>query len=143
MTAEISWKILTKLRYKKLGKEQLYVVHDLFNKFSTPIFFKIKPAYICWNGLEKKMFCDRRFFSWEKRTENDDFLSFSHFCWCALSNLYSPEVRKWYFLCIHKEICSKVPIFYFNGPKRPSDNCYAIFLLQEITVLLLQSLSLN
>jgi hypothetical protein len=25
---------------------------------------------------------------------------------------------------IHKQVCSKLPIFYFNGPKCPLDNCY-------------------
>ena len=44
--------------------------------------------------------------------------------------------RRSYFLCIHKEICSKVSIFYFNGPKRPSDNFYIICLLQENTGLI-------
>jgi hypothetical protein len=33
--------------------------------------------------------------------------------------LYSPDLPKCYFLKIHTNICSKVPIFYFNRPKRP------------------------
>jgi hypothetical protein len=35
------------------------------------------------------------------------------------TGLYSPNLSKWYFLQIHTNICSKVPIFYFNRPKRP------------------------
>ena len=35
-----------------------------------------------------------------------------------------------------KQICSKVPIFYFNGPKRPPDNCYITFLFMEKSGLL-------
>ena len=35
------------------------------------------------------------------------------------SGLYSPDLSKCYFLQIHTKICSKVPIFYFNRPKRP------------------------
>ena len=34
-----------------------------------------------------------------------------------------------------EQICSKVPIFYFNGPKCPSDNCYVTCSLREISVL--------
>ena len=37
----------------------------------------------------------------------------------ALAGLYSPDLSKCYFLQIHTKICSKVPIFYFNRPKRP------------------------
>ena len=36
-----------------------------------------------------------------------------------------------------------MPIFYFNGPKRPSDNCYVICLLQEYTGLLFPPSSLS
>ena len=39
------------------------------------------------------------------------------------SLLYSPKLAKCYFLQIHTKICSKMPIFYFNRPKRPLDNC--------------------
>ena len=35
------------------------------------------------------------------------------------SGLYSPDLSKCYFLQIHTKICSKVPMFYFNRPKRP------------------------
>ena len=35
------------------------------------------------------------------------------------AGLYSPDLSKCYFLQIHTKICSKVPIFYFNRPKRP------------------------
>jgi hypothetical protein len=31
--------------------------------------------------------------------------------------VYSPELHKCCFLYIHKQICSKVPIFFFNGSK--------------------------
>ena len=37
------------------------------------------------------------------------------------AKLFYPELYKRYFLYIHKQICSKVPIsLYFVGPKRPS-----------------------
>ena len=32
---------------------------------------------------------------------------------------YSPDSSQCYFLQIHTKICSKVPIIYFNRPKRP------------------------
>ena len=35
------------------------------------------------------------------------------------SGLYSSDFPKCYFLQIHSKIRSKVPIFYFNRPKRP------------------------
>ena len=39
------------------------------------------------------------------------------------SKLFYPELHRWYFLYIHKRICSKVPILlYFVGPKRPTGN---------------------
>ena len=45
------------------------------------------------------------------------------------TKLYCPELQKCYFLYIHKQICSKVPILlYFVGPKRPSGNCYCSLL---------------
>ena len=50
---------------------------------------------------------------------------------CAWAKLYSPELHKCYFLYIHKQIPSKVPTFFFNGPKRPSDNCYITCSLRE------------
>ena len=51
------------------------------------------------------------------------------------TGLYSPDLSKCYFLQIHTKICSKVPIFYFNGPKRPPDNCYVTCLLREESAL--------
>jgi hypothetical protein len=51
------------------------------------------------------------------------------------TKLYSPELHKCYFFQILKKSCSKVPIFYFNGPKRPSDNCYVTCLLREKSAL--------
>ena len=47
--------------------------------------------------------------------------------------LFSPEVNKHYFCYIHKWILSKVPIFYFNGPKHPIYICYVTCLLRENT----------
>ena len=35
------------------------------------------------------------------------------------AGMYSPNLSKCYFLQIDTKICSKVPIFYFNRPKRP------------------------
>ena len=35
--------------------------------------------------------------------------------------------KRCYFLHIHIQICSKVPISYFNGPKRLFDNSYVTF----------------
>ena len=44
------------------------------------------------------------------------------------SKLLSPELQKCYFLYVHKQIQSKVPIlFSFIGPKRQSGNCYVAF----------------
>ena len=38
---------------------------------------------------------------------------------------YLRNFGKWYFLYIHKQICSKLPILsYFVEPKWPSANCY-------------------
>ena len=42
---------------------------------------------------------------------------------------------KCYFLQINTKVCSKVPIFYFDRPKRSPDNCYVTCLLQENTCL--------
>ena len=47
----------------------------------------------------------------------------------------SPEVHKSCFLYIHRQISSKVPIFYFNGPKRSCDNFYVTCLLQQKSAL--------
>ena len=53
----------------------------------------------------------------------------------ACPKLYSPQLHKGYSLQIHKQIRSKVPIFYFNGPKRPPDNFYVTCLLKEKSAL--------
>ena len=54
-------------------------------------------------------------------------------------NTISPELRKCYFLHIHKQIRSKVPTFlYFYGPKRPSVNCYVSCFLTDKTALTMQ-----
>ena len=50
--------------------------------------------------------------------------------------LYSPDLSKCYFLQIHTKICSKVPIFYFNRPKRLPDNCCVTRLLREKSALI-------
>ena len=50
------------------------------------------------------------------------------------SKLHSLKVHKCYFL--YKQIRSKVPIFYFDRPKCPSDNCYIVCLLKEKSALL-------
>ena len=55
------------------------------------------------------------------------------------TGLYSPELPKCYFLQIHTKICSKLPTFYFNRPKRPPDNCYVTFLLREKSVLVIHT----
>ena len=52
------------------------------------------------------------------------------------SNLNSSELQKRYFLYLHKQICSKVPIvLYFVRPKCPSGNCYVSCFLTEKTPL--------
>ena len=52
------------------------------------------------------------------------------------AKLFYPELYKRYFLYIHKQICSKVPIsFYFVGPKCPSGNCYVSCFLTDKTAL--------
>ena len=51
--------------------------------------------------------------------------------------LFSPELHKCYFLYIHKQIRSKVPILlYFVGPKHHSGNCYVSCFLTDKTALL-------
>ena len=53
------------------------------------------------------------------------------------SKLFSPELHKCYFLYVHKQIRSKVPILlYFDGPKRPSGNCYVSCIPTDKTALL-------
>ena len=47
------------------------------------------------------------------------FLFTSTFRYIQSIQLYSFEWHKCYFLQIYQKIHSKVPIFYFNGPKRP------------------------
>ena len=48
------------------------------------------------------------------------------------SKLFSPELHKWYFHFIHKQIHSKVPILlYFVEPKRPSGAINCRFLTTE------------
>jgi hypothetical protein len=54
------------------------------------------------------------------------------------SKLYSPELRKCYFLQIHKQIFFKVPISYLNGPKHPPDNFCVTCLLREESALQLE-----
>ena len=52
------------------------------------------------------------------------------------TNQFSPALQKWYFLYIHKQIFSKVPIsLYYVGPGHPSGNCYISCFLTEKTPL--------
>ena len=45
-------------------------------------------------------------------------------------------ICKCYFLYVHKQICSKVPILlYFVGPKHPSGNWYVSCFLTDKTAL--------
>ena len=54
----------------------------------------------------------------------------------ALAKLFSPELHKCYFLYVHKQIRSKVPILlYYVGPKHPPGNCYVNYFLTDNTAL--------
>ena len=56
--------------------------------------------------------------------------------WILGTKLFSPELHKCYFLYVHKQIRSKVPILlYFVGPKRPSSNYYVSCFLIDKTAL--------
>ena len=53
------------------------------------------------------------------------------------SKPFYPELHKWYFHYIHKQIRSKVPILlYYFGPKRPSGNYYVGCFLTDKTALI-------
>ena len=69
------------------------------------------------------------FINWKLANHPKKLLSCNHY-------VVSPELHKCYFLYIHKQIHSKVPILLnFVDPKRPSGNCYVSFpLLTSVLV---------
>ena len=106
-------------------------IADLPSPYNIPTSFMDGPQGQKWNTN-----MDRNHF-WSiiltfRQIPQDAFLPSQIY----LPNVVDPELKKCYFIYIHKQVCSKVPIIlFFVRPKRTSGNCYVSFFLTEKTPL--------